>query len=108
MVSAWLELEARIQQADLILTGEGKFDKSSLAGKGPYSLIQSADKHKKQSLLFAGKIDPEVADLVQLRHTSCALYSISPEDAPLDQVLFEAPGNLQHKVTEIIQHCYPI
>ena len=108
LVAAWLELDARIQQADLILTGEGKFDQSSLDGKGPYALIQSADKHGKQALLFAGKIDPDAADKVQLRHTNCALYSISPDGDPLEKALFEAPGNLQHKVTEMIQHCYPI
>jgi glycerate kinase len=108
LVAAWLELDARIQQADLILTGEGKFDKSSLDGKGPYALIQSADKHHKQALLFAGTIDPDAADQVQLLHTNCALYSISPDGDPLEKALFEAPGNLQHKVTEMIQHCYPI
>lgn len=108
LVAAWLELESRIQQADLILTGEGKFDHSSLEGKGPYSLIQSADKHQKQALLFAGSIEPDAAEQVQLRHTNCALYSISPEEDPLEKALFEAPGNLQHKVTEMIQHCYPI
>ena len=108
LVAAWLELDARIQQADLILTGEGKFDHSSLEGKGPYSLIQAADKYQKQALLFAGAIDPDAADVVQLRHTNCALYSISPAEDPLEKALFEGPGNLQHKVTEMIQHCYPI
>lgn len=107
LVTAWLELEKRIAQADLILTGEGKFDQSSLAGKGPYALIAEASKTETQTLLFAGAIDPVAADQVQALHHSCALYTITPEGCPLEQALFEAPHNLQYKVTEVIQHCYP-
>ena len=35
LVSSWLDLESKIAAADLILTGEGKIDLSSLNGKGP-------------------------------------------------------------------------
>lgn len=107
LVTAWLDLEQRIAEADLILTGEGKFDQSSLAGKGPFALIEQAQKTQTQTLLFAGLIDPDAADRVQELHPSCALYSINPENCSLDQALFDGPNNLERKVAEVIQHCYP-
>ena len=35
LVSAWLGLDARIAAADIVITGEGCFDATSLSGKGP-------------------------------------------------------------------------
>jgi len=107
LVNAWLELEHRIAEADLILTGEGKFDQSSLAGKGPYALIAQAHKSNTRSLLLAGTIEPIAAEQVQKLNPGCAFYSITAADCPLEKALFEAPQNLQQKVTEVIQHCYP-
>lgn len=107
LVTAWLDLKQRIAEADLILTGEGEFDQSSLAGKGPFALIEEAHKTQTQALLFAGVIDPAAADRVQALHPSCALYSINSEDCSLEEALFQGPNNLERKVAEVIQHCYP-
>jgi glycerate kinase len=35
LVSAWLDLETKLAAADIVITGEGRFDESSLEGKGP-------------------------------------------------------------------------
>ncbi|NDC25412.1 MAG: glycerate kinase, partial [Proteobacteria bacterium] len=39
LVSEWLDLPERIRSADVVLTGEGRFDRSSLEGKGPAALV---------------------------------------------------------------------
>lgn len=57
LVSDWLDLPARLAAADLILTGEGRFDVTSLAGKGPGSLVREARRLGKPVHVFAGSLD---------------------------------------------------
>ena len=56
-VSAWFDLDARLAAADLILTGEGRFDDSSMHGKGPGSVARRGLQLKKPVHVFAGQID---------------------------------------------------
>ena len=44
---------------DLVLTGEGKFDNSSLAGKGPYALLAAAYSSGTSAILLAGLAEEE-------------------------------------------------
>jgi len=53
------DLESLIKKADLVITGEGKFDDQSLGGKVPVGISRIAQKHAVPVLLFAGKIDSE-------------------------------------------------
>ena len=56
LVSAWLDLPARLAAADLVLTGEGRFDATSLHGKGPGSLVTEARRLGKPVHVFAGSL----------------------------------------------------
>ena len=55
-LSAWFDLEARIAAADVVVTGEGRFDDSSLSGKGPGALVRRALELGKEVHVFAGQI----------------------------------------------------
>ncbi len=57
LVSDWLGLPQRIAAADLILTGEGRFDATSLAGKGPGAVVAAGQRLGKPVHVFAGSID---------------------------------------------------
>jgi glycerate kinase len=57
LVSAWLDLERRMTAADLVLTGEGRFDSSSLNGKGPGAIAARAAALGKRSYIFAGQVN---------------------------------------------------
>lgn len=61
LISAWLKLEERIRTADLIITGEGRFDASSLSGKAVGALADMALKHNKKLVIFAGQVDDSAA-----------------------------------------------
>ncbi len=98
LVEAWLDLPVKIQEADLILTGEGKFDRSSLSGKGPYALLCAARKASKPSLLFAGAIDPATATTLVRDFPNCRAHAISPTGMPLDDALTRGPENLELSV----------
>lgn len=56
LVSAWLDLPARIASADLVITGEGRFDATSLGGKGPGALVAQARRLGKPAHVFAGSL----------------------------------------------------
>jgi len=103
LVTAWLDLASKIKEADLVLTGEGKFDTSSLAGKGPYALLAAAHSSDKPAILLAGLAEEDAAQTVRERFPSTAVYSITPEGTPLAQALKSAPEFLQLKVTEVLQ-----
>ena len=78
LVSAWLDLPGRLAAADLVITGEGRFDATSLGGKGPGSLVAEARRRRKPAHVFAGSLGlPETDDL----------HAISPAGLPLTEVL---------------------
>ncbi len=103
LVTAWLDLASKIKQADLVLTGEGKFDRSSLAGKGPYSLLAAAYSSDRTAILLAGHAEEDAAQAVRERFPGTAVYSITPQDTPLPQALKAAPEFLRQKVAEVLQ-----
>ena len=56
LVTEWLDLPARLAAADLVLTGEGRFDATSLGGKGPGALVAEARRIGKPVHVFAGSL----------------------------------------------------
>lgn len=56
LVASWLDLKARIRAADVVVTGEGRFDDSSLSGKGPGSVASWAAAEGKPVHVFAGQV----------------------------------------------------
>lgn len=77
LVSDWLDLPARVAAADLILTGEGRYDATSQSGKGPGSLVETSRRLGKIIHVFAGSIDPSV------NSRSFPIHVISPPSLPL-------------------------
>jgi len=84
-----LGIADKLAAAELIITGEGCFDESSLEGKGPGSLALRAADSGKQVRVFAGSTRPTAA-LPQ----SCTVQAITPSGTPLPQALAEAGQNL--------------
>lgn len=102
LVTSWLDLTAKIKEADLILTGEGKFDQSSLAGKGPYALLAAAYSSDTPAILLAGLAEEDAAETVRERFPGTAVYSITPEGTPLHEALQKAPDFLSQKVADVL------
>jgi glycerate kinase len=93
LVAAWLDLEARLAAADLVITGEGRFDDSSLSGKGPGAVAARALALGKRVHVFAGAV-------TAAPRAGLALHAITPRDLSLAQALREAPQRL----TEALFH----
>lgn len=92
LVSAWLDLERRLAGADLIITGEGRFDDSSLSGKGPGAVAARALALGKRVHVFAGAVSAGA------ERAGLTLHAITPPDTPLERALREAADNLRQAV----------
>ena len=92
LVSAWLNLAPRLAAADLVITGEGRFDDSSLSGKGPGEVAARALSLGKNVHVFAGRAT------VAVPPPRLALHSITPAGMPLAQALREAGAFLESAV----------
>ncbi len=97
MISDLFCLEKDIKSADLIITGEGKFDDSSLSGKGPMGIIRLCQKYKKQCFIFAGHVDLSSRKAIT---ENLFIKKISPQDLPLKEALEKAPDLLFQTVKE--------
>lgn len=87
LVSAWLDLAPKLAAADLVITGEGRFDDSSLTGKGPGAIAAQATALGKPVHVFAGAIRAPARD-------NLTLHAITPPDTPLPAALRDAAANL--------------
>jgi glycerate kinase len=88
LVASWLDLDARLAAADIIVTGEGRFDDSSLSGKGPGALVRRALDLGKPVHVFAGQLalSREIPGLFT--------HSITPPGMAFSEALAKAPALL--------------
>ena len=61
------EIEKDIKKADIIITGEGKFDRQSIFGKGFYGLSELALKHKKPIVVICGRSEVKNEKLLRAK-----------------------------------------
>ena len=101
LVSKWLRLHEKIKNSDLIVTGEGKFDKTSFFGKGPYSIIETACQLKKPATLICGTIEKESEDHLTNRFSNISLYSLAKDDFSLSQNLANTPAAMAEAARDI-------
>ena len=95
LVGEWLGLEARLATAEVIITGEGRFDDSSLSGKGPGTVVRRALDLGKQVHVFAGQVS------VTAPPPGLHLHAITPPGVPLAEALAATERNLAAAVRQV-------
>jgi glycerate kinase len=97
LVSEALNLESRITNADVVITGEGSLDAQSLSGKGPIGVAQLANKLGKPVIAVAGHISDEV------RTTSLfeQCFALTDFDLPLETLMSDAENLITQKVRSL-------
>jgi len=91
-VSAWVGLEEKIAAADLVLTGEGRFDASSHGGKGPGAISARAITLGKTVHVFAGQI------ATSINPDRLTLHEITPTDLTLERALRDTASLLSSTI----------
>jgi len=93
-VAAWLDLESHLAEADLVITGEGRFDDSSLRGKGPGALASRALELNKTAHVFAGQI------ALTTTPDNLHLHAITPPEMPLAEAFRSASQLLTSAIND--------
>lgn len=87
-LSTYLGLEEAVLRADVVVTGEGRFDGTSAQGKATGELVTLAKRHQKKVILLCGSIQAQA--LQQADYSN--LFSISLTDVVPLQEAIERPG----------------
>lgn len=82
-----------VQQADLVITGEGAIDGQTVYGKTPVGVAQAAKKYDKPVIAVAGKLGKGYEAVEG--HGIDAVYSLSTGPMSLAQALKEGPVHLR-------------
>lgn len=86
------QFDQALEQADLVITGEGSIDKQTLQGKGPFGVANRAKKNGLPVIGLAGRLqqekDPELDQYFD------ALLPINHELLPLPEALAHTAANL--------------
>lgn len=92
------QFDAALQDADWVLTGEGRSDAQTLQGKAPFVVAQHARRHGVPATLVSGGIDR--ASLAQLEQHFTGCFSIAPESMPVAQAMQHAAELLSDTVAQ--------
>ena len=92
IVTEAIHLESLIEDADLVITGEGKIDRQTCFGKVPMGVAKIAKKHQKPVIAIAGCLD-EGYELTQ-EYGIDALFSIVSAPMSLEEAYEITPENL--------------
>ncbi len=77
--------ENYLQNADVVITGEGRLDSQTAMGKAPVGVAQIAKKHNKKVIAFAGSVSDD-ADILY-DHGIDEFYQITPEGMSLGEAM---------------------
>lgn len=87
--------EEQLQDADIVVTGEGRFDGQTAMGKAPVGIARRAKAHGCKVFVLAGSVEPEGAHTLQKdRPLVDGVFSILPgvlslEDAMREEIAYE-------------------
>lgn len=95
-----LDFDQRAQDADLIIVGEGKMDRQSIAGKAPVGIAQRAPEAT-TVLAICGSIDQQSVDFNEYGITAC--FPIIGQAGSLPEALEKAEQNLERTSLNIAE-----
>jgi glycerate kinase len=87
----------KIEQVDLVITGEGKIDRQTLHGKVIKGVVDLAAQHNVPVIGLCGKLEPEVVRPLGL----AAAFSISMGPGSLEEALENTAANLEAMAEQV-------
>jgi glycerate kinase len=92
-------LEQAVQGADLVITGEGRFDAQTLRGKTPFGVARIAKRHDVPVVVIAGTLGEGYEQLY--RHGIDAAFALASGPMSLEQACANAAVLLQARAGDI-------
>lgn len=96
LIAEALDLDNRIDAADIVVTGEGSLDEQTLDGKGPAGVALLARERGKRVIGVAGRVTDEAKPLFD------ETYALEDTGLPLDTLIADAATLLERIVAENI------
>jgi len=97
VVLRYLDVEAKLDEAALVITAEGRIDEQTPRGKAPAEVARRAARRGIPVICLAGSLD-RLADTV-MDHGVTAFFSLTEGPASLDECLADA-GRLMERAAE--------
>jgi glycerate kinase len=94
-------LDRILQGADLVLTGEGRVDRSTQYGKVPAGVAAEARRNGIPAICFGGSVGEDTSALHDLGIG--AIFSIAPGPMDLETAIETAAGNLERTVAQVLR-----
>lgn len=101
IISRLMNLESAVQDADLVITGEGQTDFQTAQGKAPYGVAQIARKYDVPVIILTGSIGAGIESLYERGVT--AVVSIVNRPMTLGEAMSEAESLLEAAAEGIIR-----
>ncbi|QXI25543.1 glycerate kinase [Pseudomonas vanderleydeniana] len=99
VVADLVGLEQAVQGADLVITGEGRFDAQTLRGKTPFGVARIARQHGVPVIVLAGTLGDGYEQMYQ--HGVDAAFALASGPMTLEQACADAPGLLSARARDI-------
>lgn len=93
-----MQFDEAIKGADMVITGEGKSDAQTLAGKAPIGILHRAQKQQIKTVLVSAVIE----DHEQLYAVFDKMYAVVDGDVTAEMSLAEPEKYLYEKITTLI------
>jgi glycerate kinase len=98
-VCTHIGLDAHLQHADWLITGEGRSDAQTLHGKAPFVAARRARGFGVDSSLLSGAVDLQALPELGRHFSGC--FSIAPGPITLAQAISDADALLQAGASQI-------
>jgi glycerate kinase len=99
VVAELVGLAEAVEGADLVITGEGRFDAQTLRGKTPFGVARIAKQHDVPVIVIAGTLGEGYQELYD--HGIDAAFAVTSGPMTLEQACAEAPRLLRERATDI-------
>jgi glycerate kinase len=99
MVAELVGLAEDIENADLVITGEGRFDAQTLRGKTPFGVARIARQRGVPVIVIAGTLGDDYQQMYE--HGVDAAFALVSGPMTLEQACAQAPRLLQERATDI-------
>jgi len=99
VVAELVGLADAVKGADLVITGEGRFDAQTLRGKTPFGVARVAKQHGVPVVVIAGTLGEGYQELYG--HGIDAAFAVTSGPMTLEQACSEAPRLLRERATDI-------
>jgi len=103
LVDRWLKLSESIEKANIVITGEGRFDMGSLEGKAPEYIISRASNKGKRIYCFVGQFIAGEGDKLPESLQEARIQTIAPPGGSAEECIKSSMGCLSDAIKKTFE-----